>query len=453
LPRSKLSTTVTPDDPQVMKSKSPKDKPNPPEARPQTHVGVDPKIWILTLLLVCLAQFILLAVLFLSKPSPGTPPTSPATAPTAPRLAPYSPTQRDPYFAGRPGPWGELEYARFDLEPTDEFVAEELKTLTQTRWFFEHMERDRVQDLIQGLGLPPSLEAECLNASEWKQEPTGVLLAPTGHLVMSLPPEIRARLYSFLANCPRNDLQAWPFIYRNGGFEDWFQRSGLSATTIGLVKQVLYQRGPALCVSDAPELLARIPDLDERLRLIKTLSRASALIMKLRIRPDTDTKALAAYWGRGWHVNDIEPLLSSLTKLPTGITIDVAHLLPPFARKRLSSFPAPLMPSQRPPDCYWTAWNFFRDPPDDRYFDDGFWRSELQQDWQVVDQASFGDLLFLTRPDGVPVHSAVFIADDVVFTKNGSNLRQPWKLMKIEDMLARYPADIPLKVSVFRRKS
>jgi hypothetical protein len=46
----------------------------------------------------------------------------------------------------------------------------------------------------------------------------------------------------------------------------------------------------------------------------------------------------------------------------------------------------------------------------------------------------------------------VFIADDVVFTKNGANLQQPWKLMKMEDLLARYPEDYPLRVAMFRLK-
>jgi hypothetical protein len=148
-------------------------------------------------------------------------------------------------------------------------------------------------------------------------------------------------------------------------------------------------------------------------------------------------------------VKDIGPLFDSLTKVRNSVTIDVLHLLPPFARKRVNSYPAPLAAGQRPPDCYWSAFNFFNDPPDDRYFDDQVWREELQKEFQFVEQPTFGDLVFLTRPDGVPIHCAVFIADDVVFTKNGANLRQPWKLMKMEDMLARYPEDFPLRVAFF----
>jgi hypothetical protein len=187
--------------------------------------------------------------------------------------------------------------------------------------------------------------------------------------------------------------------------------------------------------------------------LIKTLSRSAALLMKIRIRSESDVAALTAYWGRGWHVKDIEPLLASLTKVPGSISLDIAHLLPPFARQRLNSYPHPQEPGQRVPDCYWSAWNFFRDPPADRYFDEAIWRQELQQNYQLVEAPIFGDLVFLARADGVPIHCAVFIADDVVFTKNGANPRQPWKLMKMEDMLARYPEEPPVRVAVFRPRA
>lgn len=400
------------------------------------------------MLAVCLVQFVLLLVLprFWRQPPPNPQP--------APDLSVQnSASNPDPYFAGHPGPWGELEFARINIAPPDEFAQAEAQSYSATHWFFEGQTRDQVLALFNNLGLAAEQQNALLHDSVWTNEPDGILIVPAGNLIVNLPPETRARLYSALAHSRRNDLQVWPYVYRQGGFADWFNNSGLSNATIALVQQVVYPRGAALCVSDAPELLARIPDPAERQRLIKTLSRSSTLLMKLRVRPDSDVKALTAYWGRGWHVKDIEPLLESLTQVPGGITIDVAHLLPPFARKRLNSYPVPLEPGQRAPDCYWSAWNFFRDPPDDRYFDDAIWRQELQQNCQQVEQPTFGDLIFLTRPDGIPIHCAVYIADDVVFTKNGANPRQPWKLMKMEDLLARYPEDYEVRLAAFRPKT
>jgi len=403
--------------------------------------------WLRLLLGICAGQFILLIILSGLWLLPGDRPQPQRV------LKSYSRTNQEPYFAGHPGPWGELEYARINLEPTDEFAQAEEKILAQTRWFFGGQSREQVVGLFASLNLPATQQSELLERSQWQVTADGTLIEPTGDLIMNLPAESRARIYSVLARNRRNDLHVWPFVYRQSGFEDWVANSSLAPTTLALVRQVIYHRGAALCVSDAPELCQRIADPAERLRLIKTLSRTATLIMKVRVRPDTDVPALTAYWGRGWHVKDIEPLLASLTKVPGSISLDIAHLLPPFARKRLNSYPTPPEPGQRAPDCYWTAWNFFRDPPDDRYFDDSVWRQELQQHCQRVAQPTFGDLVFLTRPDGVPIHSAVFIADDVVFTKNGANLRQPWKLMKMEDLLARYPEDFPLQVAFFRPQS
>lgn len=403
--------------------------------------------WLKLLIVVCVIQFGLLIWLARRGASRTAAPAG------GPELKAFSLTNAEPYFAGRPGPWGELEYARINIEPTDEFVTAEEQALGVTRWLFEGQTREQVLALARELGLTDAQQTILREQSTWQIAPEGPVVLPAGELIMGLAPEVRARLYAVLARSPQNNLHSWPFAFRPGGFAEWFENSGLAATTLELVKRVAYQRGQALCVSDAPELCLRISDPAERHRLIKALSRSTSLLMKLRVRPDADVPALAAYWGRGWHVKDIEPLLNSLTKVPGGMTLDVAHLLPPFARQRLNCFPTPLLPGQRAPDCYWSAWNFFNDVPDDRYFDDAIWRQELQQNCTLVEQPTFGDLVFLTRPDGVPIHCAVFVADDVVFTKNGANPRQAWKLMKLDDMLARYPEDFPLRVTIFHPKT
>jgi len=47
----------------------------------------------------------------------------------------------------------------------------------------------------------------------------------------------------------------------------------------------------------------------------------------------------------------------------------------------------------------------------------------------------FGDILFfLDSQRGDAFHSCVYIADDVVFTKNGRNVLSPWIFTKLEDV-------------------
>jgi hypothetical protein len=198
----------------------------------------------------------------------------------------------------------------------------------------------------------------------------------------------------------------------------------------------------------------QVPDETEHRAITKALSRRTGLLVKLRVRPDSDLEALTKYWAPGGRAKDVGALLESLTKVSGGTTIDISHLLPGFARMRLNTFPKPpATPEEIQPDCYWTAMNFFKNPPDAPYVNDAVWRQELAENYTQAEHPTFGDLLFLVQADGVPQHAAVFIADDVVFTKNGGNQRQPWLLMKVEDMLARYPSSQPLTLVVFKPKN
>jgi hypothetical protein len=42
------------------------------------------------------------------------------------------------------------------------------------------------------------------------------------------------------------------------------------------------------------------------------------------------------------------------------------------------------------------------------------------------------------KPDGTLVHAAVYIADDICFTKNGSTTAHPWMLSTITELREQY---------------
>jgi hypothetical protein len=46
-------------------------------------------------------------------------------------------------------------------------------------------------------------------------------------------------------------------------------------------------------------------------------------------------------------------------------------------------------------------------------------------------------------------HSAVYLADDLAFTKYGNNYRQLWMIVRLADMQTMYPS---LKPIYYRRK-
>ena len=69
----------------------------------------------------------------------------------------------------------------------------------------------------------------------------------------------------------------------------------------------------------------------------------------------------------------------------------------------------------------------------------------------------YGDIAFFSKPGGGVVHSAVYLADDIYYTKNGSTFTYPWMLETLTDLLKQYSFQVEpgekLVVNYFRHKS
>ncbi len=401
-----------------------------------------PSRWLFAL---CLLQFALLIGMALMHWLPDRP--APVPVPT---FAKAPPGDSELFFMGRPGPWGELKYVRMNIEPPDEFVPVDDRQFEPTRWHFINYTRAQLTAFFNACDLTLAQRAVLNETASWQGATNGIFVTPPNDLILELNSRARTQIYTVLAESEENAFHVWPATFRNGAGDEWFRESGLSPATLALVKGMAYPRGASLCFSDMPQAFSRIPSIPERRLLVKALSRQSTLLMKLRISPESDVAALTAYWAKGGRAKDIAPLLDSLRKVPGGTTLDVAHVMTPFARKRLNTYPFPPTDPAKPlPDCFWTVMNFFNEPPDDRYNDDAVWRKELEQEYTQVTEATFGDFVFFLRADGTPLHAAVYIADDVVFTKNGGSLSQPWILMKLEDVLSKYPTTAPMRAVIF----
>jgi hypothetical protein len=246
----------------------------------------------------------------------------------------------------------------------------------------------------------------------------------------------------------------FPFCYPRKSFATLFEDSNVDPAVAALVERLLYPRGDARCFSDYEMVMRRVPAEDDRLELIKTLSRQIAVLARLRIRRDTDIDKLLGYWGRGIQVKDVRPLLESLKRLPDGGVANILYLLPPFARQRLYTFPVPSDQKASVESCHWSTMNFFNATPDDRFASSEYISRHLAANYyQVARPTVYGDIIFLLDDRSEAIHSAVYIADDLVFTKNGNNYAQPWMLMHLKDLVAVYTLDKPPQVVVYRSKS
>jgi hypothetical protein len=219
------------------------------------------------------------------------------------------------------------------------------------------------------------------------------------------------------------------------------------------VRSLSYRRGDIVYFSDLEAALQGIASEDKRLHLVMALSRQTAVMTRLRVRPNSDVDKLVGYWtgSSGVRVTNLRPLLESLQRLPQGGTISLVYLLPRFAREHLYTFPLSTAAESRM-DCTWSSMNFFNETPDNRLAESAYTTSYLAEHFYEVEKPTrYGDLV-LVADDKSILHMAVYIADDLVFTKNGANYMQPWMIMHLKDLMAVFSVPEAAHILVYRNK-
>jgi hypothetical protein len=353
-----------------------------------------------------------------------------------------------------PPPWGQLTTWDIDLEQPEEYLAFEIATNRMETWTFESMAPPEVRSLMQSCGLGAREIDRALSSPLLSSAHSNTIVTPDEDLVFSLTPESRAKLYSALGHCASNHLMQFPFCLVGSSADAKFAGSPLDDTVLAALRKLLYPRGNAECFSDLEIMLRRLPTEKERLLLLKAVSRQSAVMARVQIWPDTDIDKLIGYWGHGIQAKDLRPLLESLKRVPGGASISLLYFLPQFARQRLYTYPEPSKPRDPVMDCHWSTMNFFNDIPDNRFSDPKYTVTYLQAKCYTIAQPSaYGDIIFLLNQQGNAIHSAVYLADGIVFTKNGNNFAQPWMLMHLDDLVARYTSDVAPPMVVYRNKN
>ena len=351
-------------------------------------------------------------------------------------------------------PWGELMTYTIWLERPEEYVAAEAQTNQPPTWAFDKLSLEKVRNFMVFSGMMPEEVNRALTPERTSVTPVGTTVRPSDDLVFELAPRIRAALYRELARNPVNRYIATPLIFQGQNADEWFAGSGLDPAAITLAKKLVYPRGQVLCLSDPEVMMRALHSEKERIAFLKAASRQPSLLARLRIRPDTDVDKILGYWSRGVQVRDARPLMQSVKRLPDGGSISLIYMLPRFARDRLYTFPRPPGPGDPLEDCHWSTLNFFTDPPDNRFCDTSYTVKFIQSSfYSVAKPTSYGDIVLVVAGGSNVIHSAVFLADDIVFTKNGNNVYQPWTLMRIKDLMGVYDTGIPLQLSYYRRNN
>ena len=385
----------------------------------------------------------------------GSSRTDPKAAAATPTAATKGAWAGSDVMHARQGPWGDVEYFRILIEPPEEFILSDYIQADVRPWIFKGFTDAQLAALWDSAGLDAAQKSYLSDPAHREVRADAILIHPDRSLVVGLSPAARARIYSSLGDFPENFSQFNPYRLRSSAAGGWLDNADLPAEAVALTKRMFYQRGTATCFSDESIVLPTIKDAADRARYIKALSRKSALVVQLKIRPGEDVEPLVSYWGQSGRSKDLKPLLQSLARRPNGGAIDILHLLPRFARLHAYTYPLPSEKSvDANHDCHWTAFNFQNEEIDERLSDINYVGKVLaEQYYPVPGNPRLGDLIMFVRGDGVVLHSCVYIADDIVFTKNGPSFSVPWLIASLADVEAFYAATPGVEMRRYRLKN
>lgn len=358
----------------------------------------------------------------------------------------------------RPGPWGVVEYLPITIAPPRKLLRVQAIEDEAMHWYFTGMDRAGFTGLLAQLGISDKLRAALTAPGVMTAYPQGVRLDPTCGMVQDLEPPARKRLYEILANHTENNPHRWEFLTT---YLETFPKFNVSRHAASTLEAVSVHNGRHMVTYGMSCVLAELPDQEEKVGLIKALSQQRSMLVRLRVRPDTDVQALAAYWGRGMWTTDVEAILESIQQRPDGGAINVLELLPPLAAALLHSYPTPHNFMSGPEvvkNCSWTAFNFFRDTPKPEFSNEDFVLKTLAEDYYpVLSDPRYGDIAVFLTPERTMRHVAVFLADNLFFTKNGENPWHPWVYSTKEDLLENFSFGLAegqsLSIHYFRSKA
>ena len=352
----------------------------------------------------------------------------------------------------RIGPWGELVLSHLLIERPKEFLGRIPSGFLEPGWHFVGMDVKQITDLFKSSDLSPSQRSLLLDTNRWRALEGGWVIYPGTNVAWGLSRKARGEIYTCLGRFPENLMQHAPHSVPLAWESEWLQDGGLAPAMVSLLSSLIYERGETACFADM-EVLNLLATKAEREQLILVLTRQPAVLARLRVGPETDIKSLVDYWERSKARRDLEPFLESLRHVPGETEVNVAFFLPPFARTRLYCYPDLKDDRIQTQDCFWTALNFFNTSPDDRYLDPLQRNRAVQSSYRPVESPPvLGDVILVLDLNDSPVHACVYIADNLIFTKNGATRQSPWVLMKMNDMMSYY-SEAPVHLLVLRHRN
>lgn len=337
------------------------------------------------------------------------------------------------------GDWGTLEFYKIRLACPEEYLSFLSIPSEQPEWVFPFDTEEEVVEYLRNSGLTPE-EVELVKVN-WKVilSEESIRVFPAEETVLTMPAFLRSKLSAALSRFPQNHYHRRPAFLNTANVSRYFHDSNLSIETLQNIARLAYPTpsGHGFFLSDVPYLMRGARSSGEERLLMDALLRVPALMVRLDLSKTDSLDSLTKYWSAGFRNKQVLPLFESVMDNPHVTKLDIAHLLPPLARKNLNNFPAQADGiNGRFPDWFWTCYNFFRFSTRHVYAETEESRTLLESEFTPADSPyRFGDLLLLKSGDRT-IHGCIYIADDIVYTKNGADLFSPTILMKLPDVIS-----------------
>jgi hypothetical protein len=369
-------------------------------------------------------------------------------------LLPLSLLADDPVtYQCKPGPWGRIDYQPIYLSAPSSFIDDFPMPDIQPVWFFPNGTVDSVRALLAQCGVDPATIQRLLADPTAHRDAEDVFsIYPTVDELIALKPDTRAALYHELAKSPLNTYYYEPVCIPADGFDEWLRTGGFPPDVGDLIRKLVYRDGDAILFSDFRAVLSHASSDSEARKWVRALTRVRAVIAYLHVDPTDDLTALKRYWSANFHRKDSLPMLEAAADIPGGGRLDLTHLFPPLPRRLVYSYTTPdIERTGQTPNCHWTSLNFFNYTRQNIFLNLKLASSQVLEDYEQVPVANtFGDVLFFVDADGNAYHSCVFIADNLVYSKNGENIMMPWILTRLEDIKQVYLRKPGAKIIVYR---
>jgi hypothetical protein len=359
------------------------------------------------------------------------------------------PAAKSPAIQSDLKPWGRLIATPLRLEKPTEMLPELTEPLPPTRWHFADRTREETVAFLDTCHLTAEQRQELIASNVLVTAKNGCWITPPAETVLSLSRPSREALYAELARSPDNVAYRFPFRIRQAMGDDWFTEVGLPLERVQLIQKLTYRRGNALCFADT-EIAHRLLGGAEFKALIRALYSSDTLLLRLRVEPGDPVDTIAGYWARGWQKISARALMKSLANAGGG-EIDVVDLLPPLPRTWLYTFPTASVRGESAADCFSTSLNFFQQSAEKSFLQPAVRNETFRRQYHVTPRAErFGDIIVFADASGATLHACVYVAEDIVFTKNGAQNTHPWVFMHLDSVRALYSESDETKTHVFR---